>query len=281
MPKELFRIDQLDIPHATAKQRVADNWRAVVDDVARSAQRHGRQPDSIRIVGVTKYVDEVITSWLVESGCHDLGENRPQVLMQKWQAFQNETSWPIESTRSICWHQIGHLQRNKVKKLLDASPTIHSIDSMRLLEEIIHQANQSAPIGLSSERDEDSEPTEPSISVLVEVNVSGEAAKTGLPPEQLDGLLERFQITHSIGQTQSNCSVALVGLMAMAGWGTDAAEAQRQFDRLRSIRDDATRKRGITLPELSMGMSGDFDAAIAAGSTMVRIGSRLFEGLIR
>jgi uncharacterized pyridoxal phosphate-containing UPF0001 family protein len=107
------------------------------------------------------------------------------------------------------------------------------------------------------------------VSVLLEVNISGDQEKTGLDPDELLAVLQRLP---PVG-------VNVEGLMAMAGWGTEAAEARRQFAQTRQLRDELVRQSGIALPHLSMGMSGDFAEAIAEGATMVRIGSRLFRGL--
>ncbi len=171
-------------------------------------------------------------------------ENRPQV------------------AEEMKWHQIGHLQRNKVRRLLSASPIIHSVDSERLLDAIVAEANKQAV----------------SIDILIEINVSGDAAKTGLPPAELAGMVERFLVQQSSPSQSGN--VQIVGLMAMAGWGTDSQHAHPQFARLRELREAIATQTGLTLPELSMGMSGDYAAAIAEGATMVRIGSSLFNGLL-
>jgi hypothetical protein len=229
----------------TILPHVQQNWQRVVAEVSDAAQRCGRDPDSIRIIGVSKYVDTETTAALVEAGCRQLGESRPQSLWQKAEALADHAG--------IGWHLIGHLQRNKVRRVIRHRPLIHSVDSDRLLraiaEESLLQAIQS--------------------DVLLEVNISGEETKTGLPPAELARLLERGPVA----------GVRVLGLMAMAGWGTDPELARQQFERTRQLRDELERRCGVKLPELSMGMSGDFAEAIASGATMVRIGSRLFEGL--
>jgi pyridoxal phosphate enzyme (YggS family) len=137
-------------------------------------------------------------------------------------------------------------------------PVVHSVDSQRVLLAI---AEESAAHGVET-------------SVLLEVNISGDEAKTGFTPDALGKAVDWLQETPASG------GLRVLGLMAMAGWGTDRAEARRQFDQTRQLRDRLQRDSGLSLPELSMGMSGDFPEAIAAGATMVRIGSRLFEGVI-
>ena len=205
MPKELFRVDQLTMSPADAAARISQNWQSVQQDVEAAAKSAGRTAADVRIIGVSKYVDETITGWLVDAGCRDLGENRPQVLMQKHAAL-------VDHAAPIRWHQIGHLQRNKVRRLLDAKPMIHSIDSVRLLDEIMAQSSH----------------LESPIDVLIELNVSGEDAKTGLPPGELDGLLENYL-------AKTDHRVRIVGMMAMAGWGSEKDIAQKQFAALRNI----------------------------------------------
>ena len=182
----------------------------------------------------------------VEAGCTNLGESRPQSLWQKAESLSLDPA--------VRWHLIGHLQRNKVRRTTRHQPIIHSIDSERLLAAVAEEATAQNRV----------------LSVLLEVNISGDEAKTGIAASELAGILERSSLP----------GVRVVGLMAMAGWGTDSNDARRQFEQTRELRDRLQQTTGHALPELSMGMSGDFREAIAAGATMVRIGSRLFEGVI-
>ncbi len=230
---------------ATA-DRIRENWHCVQDDVQQAARAHSRPADAVQIVGVSKYVDTATTAMLIDAGCHCLGESRPQVLWQKAEQLMDQ---------EVAWHLIGHLQRNKVRRLLKCGPCIESVDSQRLLQAI---ADESLAQGRVTR-------------VLLEVNISGDEAKTGLLPAELPGLLESLP----------SQGVQLDGLMAMAGWGTAPAEARKQFAETRLLRDRLTDQTGVPLPHLSMGMSGDFREAIAEGATIVRIGSRLFEGVIQ
>lgn len=252
-------VTQLPCSAAEAQERIADNWQRICNDVAAAAKTSGRSASEVRIVGVSKYVDAEITSWLVEAGCRDLGENRPQTLEQKFMWFAEHQP---DVAAEIQWHQIGHLQRNKVRRLLAASPLIHSIDSERLLDEVAAETQRQ----------------QVTVNVMIEVNVSGDEAKTGLAPAALSGVVERFMSQRGTASTLGN--VQIVGLMAMAGWGTDPSQARPQFARLRELRDALASQTGLDLPQLSMGMSGDYEAAIAEGATMVRIGSSLFDGLL-
>lgn len=242
---------QMACDEATAKSLILDNWNSVRSSVSETAKRCGRSPDSVRVVGVTKYVDPEITGWLVEAGCHDLGENRPQLLESKFQTLDDAT---------IRWHQIGNLQRNKVRRLLPSEPLVHAIASERLLDALHNEC-------LLQSR---------SIDGLIEINVSEEEAKTGLPINQLEPLLVHWQSL----ETNSNAGLQIKGLMAMAGWGTDESTAAKQFAKLRELRDQMESATGASLPELSMGMSGDYPAAIAEGATLVRIGTRLLQGVL-
>ena len=227
-------------------ERIQDNWGLVREEVAAATAAAGRTPDDVTVIGVTKYVDAEYTAKLIQAGCADLGENRPQVLWSKAES----PGFPSD----IRWHMIGHLQTNKVRRLLRYQPLIHSVDSERLLGVIAKE----------------SVAREVKTRVLLEVNISGDTEKTGMSATQLEELMQQ-PIPEGI---------EVVGLMAMAGLAADSGEIQRQFDAVRELRDHLVTASGLALPELSMGMSGDFQQAIRAGATMVRIGSRLFEGLL-
>ena len=225
---------------------IADNLTAVRERIAAAAARSGRAAEAVRLVAVTKYVglDEIHA--LLDAGCLDLGESRPQQLQQRAAELAG---------RPVRWHLIGHLQRNKARKTIGLTTLIHSVDNLRLAEAI---SSEAAAIGRP-------------VEVLLEVNVSGEASKDGLSPDELTPLLP--QLARLSG-------LRVRGLMCMAALDSGAEGARRDFARLRELRD---RLRGdcppdIVLDELSMGMSGDFEAAIEEGATIVRVGSALFEG---
>jgi len=200
----------------------------------------------VTLVGVTKYVGIAAARTLVEHGCHDLGESRPQAL---WEKAADEQLGPVR------WHLIGHLQRNKVRRTLRHVDLIHSADSARLLAALDQEAAQLDRI----------------MPVLLEVNVSGDAAKHGFSPAGLESLLPGLGQYHSL---------LVRGLMTMAARAGGAAEAERNFARLRELRDAGQKvcPDEVQLAELSMGMSGDFEAAVRQGATLVRVGSALFEG---
>lgn len=223
------------------------NLQRVQAEIADACSRAKRSPESVRLVAVTKYVDAEMTAELVRAGAVDLGENRPQVLEEKAKAL--EQLHPR-------WHLIGHLQRNKVRKVLPYVNLLHSGDSLRLLETVNEVAAE----------------TGKSVDVLLEVNVSGEIAKHGFQSDELVAAVPKI-----FGLT----SLRVRGLMGMSGLEANDQEKQSQFASLRKllerVREEFPEARDWR--ELSMGMTDDFPAAIAEGSTLLRIGSALFTGL--
>jgi pyridoxal phosphate enzyme (YggS family) len=228
--------------------RIRDNLVQIRSRIAEAAQRSGRTAADIKLVAVTKYVDAELASLLVNAGCLDLGEARPQELWRKADALAGQ---------QIDWHLIGHLQRNKLARTLPIVRLIHSGDSLRLIQAIVAEASAA---GL------------PATPTLLEVNVSGDATKHGFRPDELPSLGEQ------LGRLDR---VAVRGLMCMAGREGNLDDARRNFEQLRLLRDRlrSTWPSRLSLDELSMGMSGDFEVAIEVGATIVRIGSLLFEGV--
>lgn len=224
---------------------IADNLRRVRERIAAAAEAAGRRPEEITLVGVTKYVGPREARELVEAGCSDLGESRPQELWTKAEAL-------ADSSVRIRWHLIGHLQRNKIRRTLPLVSLIHSVESERLLAAIdaewqVHTAQNRQLLP---------------IRILLEVNTSGETAKQGRAPDAVEPLLaaaERFP------------RVEICGLMTMAALEGGLDVAAQNFAALRQLAD----RFGLT--ERSMGMSGDFEVAIREGATIVRVGSALWE----
>ncbi len=237
------------------RRRLLENLEQIRAQIATAAQASGRTADAVRLVGVTKYVSAGVARALVEAGLHDLGESRPQALWEKSAALSD-----LPQTR---WHFIGHLQRNKVRRTLPSVSLLHAGDSLRLLEAWNEAAAELATTAV--------EPLPPR-QVLLEVNISGDAAKHGFAPEEIEPLLAPIA---ELRQLQ------VVGLMAMASIEGGPARAQSDFAKLRILRDllQTVAPVGMELRELSMGMSGDFIEAIAEGATLVRVGSALFEGV--
>ena len=230
--------------------RLADNLQRVTAEIATACDQAGRSPNEVTLVAVTKYAGMAWVRRLVELGIRDLAESRPQQLVERAEQLPSD----------VRWHQIGHLQRNKVKSLLARTAMIHSIDSLRLLERI-------AEVVGSAPADHPNRPR-----VLLEVNVSGEPAKDGLSIAELTSQWDALQAVPNID---------IAGLMTMAPLADDPEAARPVFRELRQLRDNLAARSAphVKLTELSMGMSGDFVVAIEEGATLVRIGSRLFEGL--
>jgi pyridoxal phosphate enzyme (YggS family) len=240
--------------------KIAENLRRVRERIARAAESAGRNADEITLVGVTKYVGAREAAELVAAGCTDLGESRPQELWKKAEQLSGEfvSAGPTENGKSsIIWHLIGHLQRNKVARTLRYANIIHSVDSERLIAEL----NQACIDGHGML---------PGVDILLEVNTSGEAAKHGLAPDEVEQLLETM---HRYPR------VFVLGLMTMAALDGGPTVAARNFASLRELRNKLKLNEyaNAILNELSMGMSDDFEIAIKEGATIVRIGSLLWE----
>lgn len=219
----------------------------VLEERIRTACEHaGRPRADVTLIAVTKSVGSEIAKLLPELGLIDLGENRPQALWTK------AASLPT----TVRWHLIGHLQRNKVAQTLPLVYLTHSVDSLRLLDAI---ESASERIGRTAD-------------VLLEINASHEASKGGFAPTDVPALAERVRdLKH----------VRVCGLMTMAALTDDPAKCRPTFTELRHLRDRLQRDIVPThqLEHLSMGMSGDFEIAIAEGATIIRVGSALFEGI--
>jgi pyridoxal phosphate enzyme (YggS family) len=228
-------------------ERLRQNAATIREKVAAAARRSDRNPDAVTIVAVSKYSDLPETRDLYEAGFPDLGESRPQSLRSKAEAL---ASLPIR------WHLIGPLQRNKIRKTVGLVDLIHSGDRLELLEDLDGEAKVSGK----------------PLRVLLQVNCSGEPQKGGFEP---DALLPLLPVLASLKHLR------VEGLMTMAGLEGGVNRARRDFARLRDLRDSLLPEfpSGLSLAELSMGMSGDYEAAIEEGATIVRIGSAFFEGI--
>jgi hypothetical protein len=209
--------------------------------IEEAAGRAGRDPGSIRLVGVVKTVSAERVQEAVALGLEDLGENRVQEAERKIAVVG----------RSVRWHMIGHLQRNKAARAVELFDRIHGIDDRELAEALSRHAVRAGR----------------TLPVLVEVNVSGEGSKFGVQPERLPELLDAIVELRGL---------AVDGLMTVGRMVERAEEARPTFARLRELRDRAAARLGRPLPELSMGMSADFEVAVEEGATMVRVGTALF-----
>lgn len=221
------------------EQGVRERLLAVQDEVAQAARRSGRTVDTVQVIGVSKYVDTEHARLLARCGVTALAENRWQVAQPK-----------VEANLPVAWHFIGPLQTNKAQKVAQYFSLVHTLDRVDLA-----RALEGAAVRLQK-----------SLRVLIQVNIAGEQQKSGVDPEHVDQLLENIMAYEHI-QVQ--------GLMMIGTQGSSESVARRQFETLRTLRDDLQVRSGRVLPELSMGMSSDFTLAIEEGATIVRIGRRL------
>jgi pyridoxal phosphate enzyme (YggS family) len=223
---------------------VADRLAGIRERIAAAARSAGRDPSSIRLVAVSKTfpIDAIREAYA--AGQREFGENRVQEALQKIDAAAD---------LDIKWHLLGHLQTNKTKKAAPAFSTIHSVDSVELLQKIDAAA---ADAGRTPE-------------LLIQVDLAGETTKFGVPPEDVPQLFD----------AAVRCRAARVaGLMTLPPIPESPENARPWFRRLRELRDEWL-VAGVPpsmLAELSIGMSGDFEVAIQEGSTMVRIGTAIF-----
>jgi pyridoxal phosphate enzyme (YggS family) len=217
---------------------VGERITVIRSEVARAAERAGRDLASITLVGVTKTypIDVVREAMGVE--LLDFGENRAQELMPKVRAAEALGLRPH-------WHFIGHLQRNKVRQVLPHIAALHSLDSIRLIEEIDHASTHAGQ----------------PLRCYLEVNVSGEASKQGVSPSELPAILSR---------AAASPHIEVAGLMTVAPQVADAEHVRPVFRDLREL------ARAHGLSGLSMGMSEDYKVAIDEGATVIRIGRALF-----
>lgn len=241
------------------KSPLAERLETIHDRIAAACARAKREPSEVTLIAVTKYAAPEQIREIVQLGVSDLGESRVQVLAQRGPQIneffarrqQSDDAMPAK----LRWHMIGHLQRNKIKQVLPLVSLIHSVDSLRLAEELDQQA---AKLGKRQ-------------PVLMQVNASEESSKFGVAVGAAVHLAE---------QIDSMPNLAMMGLMAMGPLEGGADKAKAAFTRTREIFEEMKWHKigGNNLRHLSMGMSEDFEVAIAEGSTMVRIGSALFGG---
>ena len=229
-------------------QTIQHNLATVRRRIDEACRRSGRNPDSVTLVAVTKYAEMEWVRQLIGLGVTEMGENRPQQLIQRAGLI----------AEPVAWHLIGNLQRNKVRSILPRVCLIHSVDSVRLLESIERIAGEL-----------DLRPR-----VLLEVHLSGEAAKQGFDVAELRTAWDQIR---QLERTQ------VIGLMTMAAYSENPENARPVFSRLRELRDElrlrCTGSFAVQFQHLSMGMTGDFEVAIEEGATLVRIGSALWDGL--
>jgi len=220
---------------------IQENLEEVRSQIAEAEKASGREAGSVSLVAVSKTWPVEVIEEAVAAGQRVFGENKVQEILAKVPAMADELEW----------HLIGHLQKNKTRKILPLCAAIHSVDSLDLAQQIDRLAGE----------------LEITPSVLVQVNVSGDEAKFGFSPEAAREHWESLiKLSH----------LKIGGLMTVPAFNPDPEAVRPDFARLRELRDYLVREFGTPLPELSMGMSHDFAVAIEEGATLVRVGSSIF-----
>lgn len=207
-----------------------------------TARNKANRQDQVNVIAITKYVDVATTEALVKTGIQHIGENRVDKFLEKYQALKEY---------DLTWHLIGSLQRRKVKDVINLVDYFHALDSVKLAQEIQKRA-------------------EHPIKCFLQVNISGEESKHGFAPDELDDILAE------IAQLDK---IEIVGLMTMAPFEASQEELQDIFSKTHQLQKQLEKKQLKNMPfsELSMGMSRDFEVAIANGATYVRIGTSFFK----
>jgi PLP dependent protein len=227
------------------EKQLLENLKMIYRRMAHAAMRAGREPADVRLIGVTKNIEVALLRAAVAVGMREFGENRVQEAQKKMASEELKVS-----NGRVHWHLIGHLQKNKAKTAVALFDLIHSVDSFELAEELDRQAAK-----LSKKQ-----------RVLIQVKLSEEESKYGIHEDALPDLIRRIAVLGNI---------KLEGLMTIPPFFDDSEEARPYFRKLFSLRN-AAEEAGFLLPELSMGMSNDFEVAIQEGATMVRVGTAIF-----
>jgi hypothetical protein len=222
-------------------EEVLSNLAQIQDKIASAAQRVGRKPEDARLVAISKKKSADHIRAAMDAGQQIFGEN----LVQEAQRKKEELPGSIE------WHLVGHLQKNKVRGALETFDLIHSIDSLALAERVQRLAE------------------EPGFRprVLLQVNVAGEASKHGFSPDALRAEFEQLLELHRL---------EIEGLMTIPPFAAQPEDSRQYFVQLRELRDSLQDEFQAGLPELSMGMSGDYEVAVEEGATLVRVGQAIF-----
>lgn len=221
---------------------IEERLKEVERKITAAAERSGRKREDITLIAVTKTHPAEMMNEAIKSGVTDIGENKPQEVRDKF-----------NDVLPVKWHLIGHLQTNKVKYVIDKVRLIHSVDSVHLMDEIERQAEKHNLV----------------MDILIQVNISGEATKSGVSKDEVEELLVHAgKLNH----------VRVKGLMTIAPKTDNSVTNILHFDNIRQLFVDIQQKTydNVNMKYLSMGMSGDFETAIEHGSNMVRIGSAIF-----
>lgn len=220
---------------------VVARWQEIKERIAQAATNHGREVSEVQLMAVTKTYPAEVIAEVVSEGQLLLGENRVQELLEKYPHLASD----------VKWHLIGPLQRNKVRKVVGLCDCLQTVDSLKLAQAISRVGSEEAVTQ----------------NVLLQLRIGGEESKSGFDAATLFSEFEELL---------SLPNLEIDGVMTIPPPVKEASEARRYFAEAREIRDQLSQRGGLPLPQLSMGMSGDFEAAISEGSTMVRVGSAIF-----
>ncbi len=221
---------------------IKENLTGVCQQMKQATADCGRDVSDVRLVAVTKTYGVDLINEAIDYGVTDIGENRVQEIMEKY-----------DKVKPVRWHLIGHLQKNKVKYIIDKVELIHSVDSFELAKEIDKHAKKIDKVQ----------------RILLEVNVSGEESKFGIRPEDCEELCQRISELEN---------VKIEGLMTIAPFVDDEKILKDVFSGLKNLASDIGAKniKNVDMTELSMGMTNDFPLAISQGSTIIRVGTGIF-----
>lgn len=222
---------------------IRENIEVIRQKIARAAERAGRDPKDVLLLAVTKTIDNERIREAVDAGLTELGENKVQEIMDKYDTLE----------RDVKWHMIGHLQTNKVKYIIDKVTLIHSVDSLKLAEEINKKAAKAGKV----------------MDILVEINVADEESKFGITCDMAEDIIRNLS-------TMENIRVR--GLMTVAPFVDDGEQNRPVFRRLKQLLVDINAKKldNVNMDILSMGMTGDYEVAVEEGATIVRVGTGIF-----
>ena len=225
-------------------ENIRENIESIRKRIADAAKRAGRDADEIKLIAVTKTVDVDKVEEAIAAGALDAGENKPQELARKYEVLGDK----------IRWHQIGSLQTNKVKYIIDKVCMIHSLDREGLAEEIDKRASKIGRV----------------IDCLVQVNISGEESKHGMSREEVEPFVRLV--------AEKYPNIKIKGLMTMAPFDAERDEIKKVFRDLKELSDEINNMNigNVEMKELSMGMTNDFEIAVEVGATMVRVGTAIF-----
>ena len=222
---------------------IKENREEVEARITRACERSGRERSEVTLISVSKTKPVEMLQEAYDAGSRDFGENKPQEIREKYPQLPTD----------IRWHMIGHLQRNKIKYIIDKVCMIHSVDSIRLAEAIDEEAKKHGIV----------------MPVLIEVNVAEEESKFGVHLDEVESLIR---------QISELSNIQVQGLMTIAPFTENAEDNRIYFRKLRNLYVDIKDKNidNVNMCNLSMGMTGDYEVAVEEGATMVRVGTGIF-----